>query len=92
MGRKIRNIIFTAIAATVLCAGTLSARQLSLVVQDTTCQHHFCTRTQPLPQRSGLRMRLQQPHCHHRRMRVHCSQAVTIAGRTKYFFAREMID
>jgi hypothetical protein len=22
---------------------------LSLVVQDTTCQHHFCSRTQPCP-------------------------------------------
>jgi hypothetical protein len=49
MNRKIKNIFFTAMAATVLCAGTLSARQLSLVVQDTTCQHHFCTRTNPCP-------------------------------------------
>jgi hypothetical protein len=49
MSRKIKNIIFTTLAATVLCAGTLSARQLSLVVQDTTCQHHFCTRTTPCP-------------------------------------------
>ena len=49
MGSKIRNIIFAAIAAAVLCAGTVSARQLSLVVQDTTCQHHFCTRTSPCP-------------------------------------------
>ena len=49
MSRKIKNIIFTTLAATVLCAGTLSARQLSLNVQDTTCQHHFCTRTSPCP-------------------------------------------
>jgi len=49
MNRKIKNIIFTTLAATVLCAGTLSARQLSLNVQDTTCQHHFCTRTSPCP-------------------------------------------
>ena len=49
MGKKIKNIVFTAITATVLCAGTVSARQLSLVVQDTTCQHHFCTRTNPCP-------------------------------------------
>jgi hypothetical protein len=49
MGKKIKNIVFTALAATVLCAGTLSARQLSLNVQDTTCQHHFCTRTSPCP-------------------------------------------
>lgn len=49
MGRKIRNIVFTAMAAAVLCAGTLSARQLSLGFQDTTCQHHFCSKTQPCP-------------------------------------------
>jgi hypothetical protein len=49
MGKKIKNIVFTTMAATVLCAGTLSARQLSLNVQDTTCQHHFCTRTSPCP-------------------------------------------
>jgi len=33
-----------------------------------------------LPQCSGLRMRLQQPHCHLRRMRVHCSQIRTITA------------
>jgi hypothetical protein len=49
MGKKIKNIVFTVLAATVLCAGTLSARQLSLAVQDTTCNHHFCTRTTPCP-------------------------------------------
>ena len=49
MGRTIKNVIFTAMAATVLFAGTVSAHQLSLVVQDTTCMHHFCTRTQPCP-------------------------------------------
>jgi len=49
MGKKIRNIIFTAMLMAVLSAGTVSARQLSLVVQDTTCQHHFCSRTQPCP-------------------------------------------
>jgi len=49
MNRKIKNFVFAGLAATVLCAGTLSARQLSLAVQDTTCQHHFCTRTTPCP-------------------------------------------
>ena|SRR5689334_12391636 len=49
MARTIKNIIFTAMAATVLCAGTVSAHQLSLVVQDTTCQHHFCSKKQPCP-------------------------------------------
>jgi hypothetical protein len=47
--KRIKNTILTAMAAAVLCAGTVSARQLSLVVQNTTCQHHFCTRTQPCP-------------------------------------------
>jgi hypothetical protein len=49
MSKKLKNIIFTGMAAAVLCAGSVSARQLSLNVQDTTCQHHFCTRTQPCP-------------------------------------------
>ena len=49
MGKTIKNIIFTGMAAAVLCAGSVSARQLSLNVQDTTCQHHFCSRTQPCP-------------------------------------------
>ena len=47
--KTIKNTILAAIAAAVLCAGTVSARQLSLNVQDTTCQHHFCTRTTPCP-------------------------------------------
>ena len=49
MGKTIKNITFTGIAVAVLCAGTVSARQLSLNVQDTTCQHHFCSTTQPCP-------------------------------------------
>ena len=50
MGNKtIKNIILTGMAAAVLCAGTVSARQLSLNVQDTTCQHHFCSKKLPCP-------------------------------------------
>lgn len=49
MGKRIKNIIFTGIAGAVLCAGTVSARQLSLNVQDTTCQHHFCSSKQKCP-------------------------------------------
>ncbi len=49
MSKTIKNIVFTVMAAAVLSAGTVSARQLSLVVQDTTCKHHFCTRTTPCP-------------------------------------------
>ena len=41
MNKTIKNIVFTAMAAIVLCAGTLSARQLSLNVQTTTCSG-FC--------------------------------------------------
>jgi hypothetical protein len=47
--KTIKNTILSAMAVAVLCAGTVSARQLSLTVQDTTCQHHFCSRTQPCP-------------------------------------------
>ena len=45
----IKNLLLATVVGAVLSAGTLSARQLSLVVQDTTCQHHFCTRTNPCP-------------------------------------------
>jgi hypothetical protein len=47
--KTIKNTFLAAIAIAVLCAGTVSARQLSLNVQDTTCQHHFCSKTQPCP-------------------------------------------
>jgi hypothetical protein len=47
--KTIKNTLLAAIATSVLCAGTVSARQLSLNVQDTTCQHHFCSKTQPCP-------------------------------------------
>jgi hypothetical protein len=47
--KTIKNTFLAAIAAAVLCAGTVSAHQLSLNVQDTTCQHHFCSRTLPCP-------------------------------------------
>jgi hypothetical protein len=47
--KKIKNIILAALAGAVLCAGTVSARQLSLGFQDTTCQHHFCGKTLPCP-------------------------------------------
>ena len=50
MSRKlIKNTLLATIMTAVLCAGTVSARQLSLNVQDTTCQHHFCSKTQPCP-------------------------------------------
>jgi hypothetical protein len=47
--KTIKNMFLAAIVTAVLCAGTVSARQLSLNVQDTTCQHHFCSKTQPCP-------------------------------------------
>jgi hypothetical protein len=47
--KTIKSTLLAVIVTAVLCAGTVSARQLSLNVQDTTCQHHFCTKTQPCP-------------------------------------------
>jgi len=47
--RIIKSAFLATIVTAVLCAGTVSARQLSLNVQDTTCQHHFCSKTQPCP-------------------------------------------
>lgn len=49
MGKAIKNIIFTAMVAAVLFAGAISSHQLALHAQDTTCQHHFCSKTQPCP-------------------------------------------
>jgi len=49
MRKTIQSVLFTAMAGVVLCAGTVSARQLSLGVQDTTCQHHFCSKTLRCP-------------------------------------------
>ena len=63
MGNKtIKNIILTGMAAAVLCMGTVSARQLSLNVQDTTCQHHFCSRKQPCPNVLGCGCVFNQPN------------------------------
>jgi hypothetical protein len=47
--KTMKNTFLGAIVTAVLCAGTVSAHQLFVNVQDTTCQHHFCTRTQPCP-------------------------------------------
>jgi len=47
--RIIKSTLLATIVTAVLCAGTVSARQLSLNVQNTTCQHHFCSKTQPCP-------------------------------------------
>lgn len=49
MRKTTQNFLFGAIVIAVFSAGTVSARQLSLNVQDTTCQHHFCSKTQPCP-------------------------------------------
>lgn len=49
MRKAIKGTLLTAMIGVVLCAGSVSARQLSLGVQDTTCQHHFCSKTQPCP-------------------------------------------
>jgi hypothetical protein len=60
--KTIKNMFLAAIITTVLCAGTVSARQLSLNVQDTTCQHHFCSRTQPCPNVLGCGCVFNQPN------------------------------
>jgi hypothetical protein len=60
--KTIKNTFLAAVITAVLCAGTLSARQLSLNVQDTTCQHHFCSRTQPCPNVLGCGCVFNQPN------------------------------
>ena len=49
MKKTIQFSLLTTLVMAVLGAGTVSAHQLSLNVQDTTCQHHFCSKTQPCP-------------------------------------------
>jgi len=49
MNKTVKTVLFSTLVMAVLGAGTLSARQLSLAVQDTTCNHHFCTRITPCP-------------------------------------------
>jgi hypothetical protein len=49
MHKTMKTVLFSTMVTAVLGAGTLSARQLSLNVQDTTCQHHFCSKTQHCP-------------------------------------------
>ena len=48
MRKAIKRTILTAIVTAVLCAGTVSARQLSLNVQTTTCRG-FCTKKTGCP-------------------------------------------
>jgi hypothetical protein len=49
MKKRTQALALTAMVIAVLSAGTVSARQLSLNVQGTTCEHHFCSKTQPCP-------------------------------------------
>ena len=49
MRKTMKTVLFSTMVTAVLCAGTVSARQLSLNVQDTTCQHHFCSKKLPCP-------------------------------------------
>lgn len=46
--KTIKNIIFAAMAAGVLCAGTVSAHQLSQTATTTTCRG-FCGKKLPCP-------------------------------------------
>jgi len=49
MRKTMKTVLFSTMVMAVLCAGTVSARQLSVNVQDTTCQHHFCSKKLPCP-------------------------------------------
>lgn len=60
MGKTIKSIIFTAMATAVLCAGTLSARQLSQNVQSTSCRG-FCTSNAGCPNILGCTCVFSQP-------------------------------
>jgi hypothetical protein len=60
--KSMKNTFMGAIVTAVLCAGTVSAHQLFLNVQDTTCQHHFCSRKQPCPNVLGCGCVFNQPN------------------------------
>ncbi|HET8889278.1 MAG TPA: hypothetical protein VFQ41_10270 [Candidatus Angelobacter sp.] len=47
--KTIKNTFLAAIAAAILCAGTVSARQLSLNVQTTTCSGFCDKKKHPCP-------------------------------------------
>ncbi|HZD94121.1 MAG TPA: hypothetical protein VE133_07695 [Candidatus Sulfotelmatobacter sp.] len=49
MGKTIKNTFLAAIAAAVLCAGTVSAHQLSQAVQTHTTCRSFCTKKTGCP-------------------------------------------
>ncbi|HEV3040696.1 MAG TPA: hypothetical protein VHA33_23225 [Candidatus Angelobacter sp.] len=48
MRKSIKKLSFAIFAVAVLCAGMVSARQLSLTVQGTTCRG-FCSKKVPCP-------------------------------------------
>jgi hypothetical protein len=60
--KSMKNAFLGAIVTAVLCAGTVSAHQLFVNVQDTTCQHHFCSRKQPCPNVLGCGCVFNQPN------------------------------
>ena len=60
MGKTMKNIFFTAMAAAVLSAGTVSAHQLSLNFQTNTCRG-FCTSNKGCPNILGCTCVFTQP-------------------------------
>jgi hypothetical protein len=59
--KTIKNTLLAAVVTAVLCAGTVSARQLSLNAQTTTCRG-FCTKKTGCPNILGCACVFNQPN------------------------------
>jgi len=60
MTKRFKTTLLIAMVTAALCAGTLSARQLSLTAQTNTCRG-FCTKSVPCPNILGCACVFQQP-------------------------------
>ncbi len=60
INKKIKNIVLSVVVTAALCAGTVSARQMSRAVATTTCRG-FCTKSVPCPNILGCACVFQQP-------------------------------
>jgi hypothetical protein len=61
MRTNLRKISFACMVTAVLCAGTLSARQLSMTAQTTTCRG-FCSKKVACPNILGCACVFSQPN------------------------------
>jgi hypothetical protein len=61
MNKKIRTTLFVALITGVLCAGTVSARQLSLTATAQTSCRGFCTKKTGCPNILGCACVITQP-------------------------------